>query len=59
MAEHWFGAAVVVIDAGQVMTGAMLSITVMVNEQFAVPPSLALMVYSWMFCPMGNNDPDP
>lgn len=48
----------VTIGDGHVMLGACISLTVTVNEQFAVLPTMSLTVQPTVVTPFGNVEPD-
>jgi hypothetical protein len=58
IAEHTFGSVFLVIFAGQVTTGACVSLTVTVNEQVVEVPSSLCPVTTTVVVPTGKNDPD-
>jgi hypothetical protein len=56
--EHWSGAVVVVILAGQLIVGFCSSLTVTVNEQLAVLFEASVAVHVTVVVPFGKTDPD-
>ena len=57
-AEHWLAAVPCTTFAGQVITGACVSLTVTVNEQVAVSPAPSVTVQFTVVVPFGNEPPD-
>src|SRR5207302_809379 len=54
---HWPGAVLVTVFAGQLTTGAILSLTVMVKLQLAVLPLASVAVQVTVVTPVLNDDP--
>ena len=58
VAEHWFGAVGTAIEAGQVIDGACVSLTVTVNMQVVVICAASVAVQETEVVPFGKVAPD-
>ena len=55
---HWPGSLPTVISAGQVATGASVSLTVILNEQVSALPAGSVAIQVTVVVPTGNVEPE-